>query len=168
MGTSNKRSTAADFVGKARIIHGANKYAYDRVCYRNNRTPVEIVCLTHGPFLQAPTNHLRGKGCRKCASHELAKIFRKTSDEFVKRAITVHGNRYDYSKVAYMQARQSVEILCRSHGSFWQVPFVHLRGGGCPKCKNEASSERQRSTTGGFTSLARKRFGSKFDYSLVA
>ena len=27
-------------------------------------------------------------------------------------------------------------IICPKHGEFWQTPHSHLKGSGCPKCKN--------------------------------
>ncbi len=57
-----------------------------------------------------------------------------TTEEFIKRAREVHGDRYDYSKVEYVGNKVKVCILCREHGEFWQIPSNHLRGNGCPRC----------------------------------
>lgn len=51
---------------------------------------------------------------------------------FEERARQVHGNKYDYSKVKYVNLLTKVEIICPDHGSFWQVPKSHLAGHGCP------------------------------------
>lgn len=53
--------------------------------------------------------------------------------EFVKRAREVHNNKYDYSKVEYVNSRTKVCISCAQHGDFYQTPNNHLRG--CPKCR---------------------------------
>ena len=45
---------------------------------------------------------------------------KKTKEEFIKEAIMVHGNKYDYSKVVYVNCRNKVNILCREHGLFAQ------------------------------------------------
>lgn len=45
------------------------------------------------------------------------------------------GDRYDYSKVEYVNAKTKVCIICPEHGEFWQTPNGHLNGKGCPKCK---------------------------------
>jgi hypothetical protein len=59
------RSTQADFIHRAREIHG-KLYDYSQVQYKNRQAPVTIVCRDHGPFEQTPANHLQGKGCPAC------------------------------------------------------------------------------------------------------
>ena len=60
---------------------------------------------------------------------------RKTKEEFIADAIKVHGNKYDYSKVIYINNKVEVCIICPIHGEFWQRPAYHLMGGGCPHCQ---------------------------------
>lgn len=60
---------------------------------------------------------------------------RKTTEQFIADAIVVHGNKYDYSKVDYVNNSTKVCIICPEHGEFWQTPNAHLRGDNCPKCK---------------------------------
>ena len=54
-----------------------------------------------------------------------------TQEEFIKRAREVHGDKYDYSKVEYINANSKVCIICPEHGEFWQKPANHLLGCGC-------------------------------------
>jgi ferredoxin-like protein FixX len=61
---------------------------------------------------------------------------KKTTEEFIADAVKVHGDRYDYSKVAYTNNHTKVLILCCSHGEFWQQPNNHLQGKGCSECAN--------------------------------
>lgn len=63
----SRASTASIFASRAEAVHG-KKYTYGVIKYANRNTPVEIICHTHGVFLQAPNNHLAGKGCSKCAN----------------------------------------------------------------------------------------------------
>ena len=60
-----------------------------------------------------------------------------TTEEFIAKAKAVHGDRYDYSHVNYMDYRSKVCIICPKHGEFWQRPDIHLQGKGCPKCGRE-------------------------------
>jgi very-short-patch-repair endonuclease len=46
----------------------------------------------------------------------------------------VHGDLYDYSKVEYKNALTKVEIVCKTHGPFWQIPGSHTRRVGCYSC----------------------------------
>lgn len=124
----NRQGSAEAFKAKAVEVHG-DLYDYSRVVYKNNREPVEIVCEVHGSFWQSPSNHLAGKGCKKCANN-----VRLTAAEFITKAKAVHGDFYDYSEVVYDGNRNEVVIVCPEHGPFMQIPYVHLAGCGCPVC----------------------------------
>ena len=54
-----------------------------------------------------------------------------TTEEFIKRAREVHGDKYDYSKVMYKNSKDKVSIVCNKHGEFLQAPDKHLQGSGC-------------------------------------
>lgn len=61
-------------------------------------------------------------------------------EEFVEKAIKIHGNKYDYSKVEYVNNKTKVCIICPEHGEFWQAPDKHInRKHGCPKCYGNLS-----------------------------
>ena len=53
---------------------------------------------------------------------------------FIGKAIKKHGNKYDYSKVEYVNSQTKVCIICPEHGEFWQTPSAHVRGNACPIC----------------------------------
>ena len=57
-----------------------------------------------------------------------------TQEEFIKKAHDVHGDKYDYSKVQYVNGITKVCIVCPIHGEFWQVASSHLQGHGCKEC----------------------------------
>ena len=57
-----------------------------------------------------------------------------TTQEFIEKAIKVHGNKYDYSKVKYINNYTKVMIVCPKHGNFWISPNHHLRYKGCKIC----------------------------------
>lgn len=83
-----------------------------------------------------------------------------TTEEFIKKATDVHGNKYDYSKVFYNSNKQKICIICPEHGEFWQRPNDHLNGNGCPIC-----SGRKKSTTEEFIIKANLVHNNYFDYS---
>jgi hypothetical protein len=56
---------------------------------------------------------------------------------FIEKAISIHGNRYDYSFVDYVKSSIKVKIICKKHGVFFQRPNSHLAGKNCPKCVKE-------------------------------
>ena len=54
-----------------------------------------------------------------------------TTEQFIEKARKVHGNKYDYSKVKYINNKTKVCIICHEHGEFYQTPHRHLKGRGC-------------------------------------
>lgn len=128
-----KRLTTKEFIEKAKKVHG-DKYDYSKVGEIKMSLKTCIICPIHGEFWQEIGSHLKGCGCRMCAIED-----RKSSkDNFSLKATVVHGGKYDYSKVEYMNAHTKVCIVCPIHGEFWQKPNGHLGGKGCPKCGEEA------------------------------
>ena len=67
-----------------------------------------------------------------------------TTEEFIKKAQKVHGDRYDYSKVEYVDNKTKVCIICLKHGVFWQRPSHHTDGRGCKKCATEVTAAKLR------------------------
>ena len=94
-------------------------------------------------------------------------IMRKLSkEEFIEKARKVHGDKYDYSKVEYVNSATKVCIICPIHGEFWQVPSSHLQGFGCSKCGYRIVWEKRgRITTDEFIEKAKQIHGDKYDYT---
>ena len=136
--------TTNEFIEKVKKIHG-DKYDYSKTEYFGSNKEIKIVCPKHGEFKQKASSHLSGAGCPKCADNQ--KI---TTEEFIKRAKNIHGEKYDYSKVNYKWNREKIEIICHKkdkngieHGSFFTTPHTHLQGSGCPKCKQNYKLENE-------------------------
>lgn len=124
------RPTTDEWIKKARNVHG-DKYLYDKVSYNGSDKKVLITCPIHGDFWQEAASHLSGVGCPKCKGGvELS------TEEYIDKLRQVHGNKYDYSKVNYVNAKTKINIICSRHGVFSQLPYQHLKGQGCPKCKS--------------------------------
>lgn len=139
-GNSSRRTTES-FIENAKKIHG-DKYDYSKVNYVNASTKVCIICPIHGEFWQRPDKHLSLKqGCPRCGSILNGIKKRLGVNEFVRRAQKVHGDKYGYSKVEYINCETKVCVICPQHGEFWQTPYCHLNGHGCPTC-NESHLEK--------------------------
>ena len=157
--------TTEEFINCARNIHG-DKYDYSKAEYINSRTKVCIICPEHGEFWKLPYEHLNGKGCPKCVNKKITRI-KSSTEEFIERAKKIHGNKYEYSKVDYLQAHSKVCIICPKHGEFWQTPNSHLNGNGCNKCKLENFSKNYKLTLCEFIEKANEEHNNFFDYSKV-
>ena len=128
------RRSKEEFFSLAPEVHN-NKYDYSKVVFETKSTKVSIICPKHGEFKQSPDSHLKGLGCFKCGREVSGKKQSDTTEDFIKKAITVHGDEYDYSKVDYINQTSKVVIICKKHGEFYQQPNNHLSGkNGCPKC----------------------------------
>ena len=149
------------FIEKAKLIHG-NKYDYSKVNYINAKTKVCIVCKEHGEFWQTPDSHISKKcGCPICRYIKSSSKIRKTFNEFIEEAKLIHGDKYDYSKVNYINNKTKVCIVCKEHGEFWQTPDKHiLRKQGCPSC-----SGNKKKNIHEFINESVKVHGYKYDYS---
>lgn len=121
--------TTEEFVTKAKLIHG-DIYDYDLVDYRNSRLKVKITCDKHGVFEQEPRGHISGQGCPTCSGN-----VKLTTEEFIKRAKALNGDKYDYSLVDYENAHTKVKIICDKHGVFEVKPNNHMNGNGCVSCQ---------------------------------
>ena len=86
---------------------------------------------------------------------------------FVDKAKQVHGDRYDYSKSEYVNARTDILITCPRHGDFTIKPPKHLMGQKCYKCSKEDCSKELSKGLSGFIDDAIRIHGNKYDYSLV-
>ena len=159
-------STKYNFIKKAREAHG-DKYDYTKVDYVNAHTKVCIICSNHGEFWQAPNDHLKGRGCPKCAHEANGERCRSSKEDFIKKAKEVHKDKYDYTKVEYVNCETNVFIKCPKHGEFWQTPHNHTNGQGCPKCAHKANGERCHLSKEEFIIKAREKHGNKYDYSKV-
>ena len=78
----SKKLTTEEFIEKARKVHG-DKYDYSKVEYKNNRTPICIICPEHGEFWQLPINHLKGCGCKHCKGKRITEKKLLTTEEFI-------------------------------------------------------------------------------------
>ena len=129
--------TTEQFILEAQKKHGT-KYDYSRTLYNGSHYFIVIVCAEHGAFEQMAKEHLR-YGCRKCANASNPLLQKFTTEKFIQKAKSKHGNLYDYSKVEYKGNETPIEIICGKHGSFFQTPHDHYSSeAGCSKCAWES------------------------------
>ena len=140
---NNKLTKYDDFIVRANKKHN-NLYEYKLVNITSNKQKINIICQKHGDFKQIIADHLKGSGCPKCHFENLSKIKTKTTEQFIKESVKCHGIIYDYSKSNYISAHKKVEIICPKHGEFLQTPHQHIRGEGCPQCKESKGEKKIR------------------------
>ena len=155
---SGKGRTQEDIVEEFKNIHG-DKYDYSKVNYERIDKKVCIICPIHGEFWQEPRLHIKGCGCKYCAGKEM------NTEEFIRRAKLKHKDKYDYSKVNFVNSQTNVCIICPEHGEFLQQPNNHLQGNGCPKCGYITVHNKRKFGNDTFIEMGHKVHGGKYDYS---
>ena len=86
-----------------------------------------------------------------------------TKELFIVKARKIHGDRYDYSLVIYINAKTKVKIICPIHGVFEQIPDTHLHGNGCKKCSHDSLRNKKDDLIYKFNI----KHDNYYDYSLV-
>jgi hypothetical protein len=88
-------------------------------------------------------------------------------ESFIKRAIAIHGDKYDYSKVEFttISSKPKVVIICPTHGEFEQRYDSHLQGNGCKACAIIMRALQLSSNTPDFIKNSERVYGNIYDYS---
>lgn len=152
----SKKKTTEEFISSAKKIHG-DKYLYDKVEYISNQKKVTITCTKHGDFYQRPLSHLSKLGCKKCGDENRNREYKTkyTTEEFIFHSKIKWGDKYDYSLVEYKNSRTKIKIIYDGI-IYSQTPISHL------KYPPERFMDQDI-----FISKAKRKWGNKYDYSLV-
>ena len=120
---------------KARWDYDANQHLLPSMVMPFSEKIVNWVCVNNPNHKWKNTvkSVSLGFGCSICA-----KRYHYSTYEWIAKAKEIHGNKYDYSKSIYVNAKTKVTIICPIHGEFSQLPSEHLSGKGCKYCKNQA------------------------------
>lgn len=92
---------------------------------------------------------------------------RLTTEQFIEKAKRIHGEKYIYSKVNYINSKTKVCIICPEHGEFWQTPHLHLLGQGCSKCGRITAHKKQIFSQEQVLKMFYDIHHDKYDYSKV-
>lgn len=87
--------------------------------------------------------------------------------DFIGRAISIHGTKYNYSLVDYKTSKIKVTIICDIHGEFNQTPHDHLMGCNCPACSIIIRGNKRSSSIDSFITKANQVHLNQYDYSQV-
>jgi hypothetical protein len=130
--SKNKRLSFDEFLIKAIKKHD-DKYDYTLCSYINMHKKIKIICPKHGIFEQCPSNHLK-YGCLLCKKSK-----KMDTKSFIDKSLDIHGDKYDYSEVEYINSKIKVKIYCKSCGEYFlQIPGNHInKKHGCPICGNK-------------------------------
>jgi hypothetical protein len=129
----NTKKTKESVIKQAKDTHNG-LYNYPDFEYVNVFQKISIHCEQHGLFTQTIHNHLQGQGCPKCSCR-----FKYTTEDFIAKAKTVHGDLYSYERSVFVDSKQKMLITCKIHSDFLQSSSDHIQGRGCPTCRKNTS-----------------------------
>ena len=138
------RTSEEDFIAKAKYVHN-DFFDYERGSFTNVSSQVGVICPIHGIWYPKANNHLNGANCPKCSkegiTHKITKLPKtnkstKTynTDTFKNKIIELYGDKFDLSKVNYIDNKTQITVGCKIHGDFLITPNHLLSGRGCSKC----------------------------------
>lgn len=162
--SGKQAKTVVDFIRKSKELYG-DKFTYNNSIYTNNKTKLVVTCREHGDFSILPNNHYKGLGgCKYCAKNSSAKLTTKKPEKFLSEAVSLHKEKYDYSKTKYVKSKQKVIVTCKVHGDFKTIPTDHLKGVGCPKCGAIRTAESGRKSAKDFLEECKSIHGDNYIY----
>jgi len=160
------RESREEFIKQSKLLHG-DKFNYDAVDYVSNDKCVKIFCTisSHGFFLQTPSHHLvktgRG-GCPKCAIKNISLSNTLTQEKFIERISKKKScKNYSFDKTVFIDRHTEITVHCKSHGDFKILPSSLTQGVKCQRCSSNFVDTKK------FIENATKKFGERYDYSLV-
>jgi hypothetical protein len=117
----------------------------DITTYKGTHSYISFNCIKHNTAftVKGTVINLGKGGCPACSEEaRLLKHRSKITPTFIKKSKEIHGEKYDYSEVVYVNQYTAVQIICPTHGAFLQTPTTHIHCRcGCPSC-SESSGER--------------------------
>lgn len=158
--------TSDEFLSRASKVHG-DKYDYSKSTYVSSRVKITIKCSKHGSFKLTANAHLNGQGCKECGTSARDEAMRLTTNEFIKKSMEKHGDRYVYNKSIYINAKEKIIITCKEHGDFSQEASSHIQGAGCPSCSLDRRASKLMRRNADFINLAHSVHGDIYDYRNV-
>ena len=104
-----------EFISTCKELYG-DKYSYEKTHYVNSTTKVTITCTKHNcDFEVLPLNFTRTDqshfSCPECDERVL------DTESFIRRAISIYGNAFDYSKSVYVTSKTPITVICNDCGS---------------------------------------------------
>lgn len=137
-----KRKTNEEFINEIKLKHPTYILLTE---YLGCDEKVKVKCEKHNhEFYTTPKRLLESNNnCIKCIWEEKRKEKFENINYFISRARKIHGDKYDYSKVEYVNSKTEICIICPEHGEFCQKPIIHLSKGrydSCPICSKNKSN----------------------------
>lgn len=128
-----------DYITRIKTIYPDLNYEFSLIKNKfiNKKKKVPIICHKHGVFYISLAKLLYGRRCSKCSGK-----YKKTTEEFITIAKRLYGDKYDLSKVKYVNKKTKVIVGCKEHGYIKIAPEQFLSGTGCKYCNFTAGEQK--------------------------
>ena len=129
---SESRKITFDEIKKILENNGSNVEIIGE--YIDTKHPCKIKCKICGREWTARIGQcLKGGGCPICKNNRMDNTI------FVEKLKDIYGDRYDFSKVKYINSKTKITLICKKHGDFNVLPSTALNNNGekCQLCKEE-------------------------------
>ena len=155
------------FINRVKNNHSTQNYDYSLSVYSGSNNKVKVICPEHGVFEKRACDLMSSDGCPKCGMSKRVVKSTFPTEIFIKEARKIHGDKYDYSKVEYVNCETKVSIICPKHGEFSKSPIKHISGQGCPKCSQELQAKKQTKNKEDLINELTNVYGDVYDFSKV-
>jgi hypothetical protein len=111
------------------------------------------------------------KSKSSCGCIQKKDVYSKHLDKtsvYLEQLNKIHGDKYDFSKVAYTTYDEKVLVTCYKHGEFRVKMSNLLNGGGCRKCgslSGRTKDPKSTDETENFILRSKEVFGDTYSYS---
>lgn len=162
------RSTTEIYIQKVKKIHH-NSFDYANLEYFGCESDVTFVCKKcNNTITMRASAHLDGAGCKHCFHSRLSQEKLFTKQEFIQKAVSIHGNSYNYELSEYKGCAAKLKIFCNScQRCFSQHAGNHLTGSGCPTCVKTATDVKKTKSSIVVQDELIALHGKEFDYSSI-
>lgn len=159
----SKKLSETDVLNRFYALYGKDKYDYSSMAYKGANSKIIVKCVNHDiVFMPKAADHWNGHGCPECGKQSAVLLRTTPKTDFINKAVSKHGNEFNYDEIDYINLLTPIKILCTAHNSyFYQTPKQHLRTNtGCSFCLKNTKK-----TTEQFVSESKAIHGNLFDYS---
>lgn len=149
-----------EFIKKSKIKFG-NKFNYSKTILLENKK-ITLICNDCNEEIYTKSYHhlKRLQGCRNCYNKNRIVTF----DIFLKKAENIHGKKYNYSEVNYINTEAPIKVICNDCGKItFPSPYSHLTTSGCHNCyiKTITITKKQ------FIKKSKEKYKKAFGYNKV-
>jgi thymidylate kinase len=157
------------FIKKSKEKYG-DRYDYSKVVYRGCDKEVIVIDNSTGEEKRVKPKHFLYIDKRiRIDKRYIRRTNKEKADIFIKKSREKFGDRFDYSKVKYIDCKTPVTLICKECGEFTIDMYKHLRSknGYCDSRKEYNRIDKGKLSTEYIIKKCQYFYGDKYDYSKV-